>query len=74
MASGVFSAMQAGLNRTRDVEARDLPWLSLLRARAAGLGLVAALGFLHMVSLAAGAMPSAFGTYLGDRSSLAPQS
>ncbi|MBR0758297.1 YihY/virulence factor BrkB family protein [Bradyrhizobium jicamae] len=71
-ASGVFSEMQAGLNRTWDVEARDLPWLSLLRARAASLGLVAALGFLLMVSLAASAMLSAFGTYLGDRSALAP--
>jgi len=71
-ASGVFSEMQAGLNRAWDVEARDLPWLSLLRARAASLGLVAALGFLLMVSLAASAMLSAFGSYLGDRNALAP--
>ena len=71
-ASGVFSEMQAGLNRTWDVEARDLPWLSLIRARAASLGLVVALGFLLMVSLAASAMLSAFGSYLGDRSTLAP--
>ncbi len=71
-ASGVFGEMQAGLNRTWDVEARDLPWLSLVRARAASLGLVAALGFLLMVSLAASAMLSAFGSYLGEKSSLAP--
>jgi hypothetical protein len=36
--------MLAGLNRTWDVEARDLPWLSLKRARAASLGLVAPFG------------------------------
>lgn len=71
-ASGVFSEMQAGLNKAWDVEARDLPWLSLIRARAASLGLVAALGFLLMVSLAVSTMLSAFGGYLQARSSLAP--
>jgi membrane protein len=71
-ASGVFSEMQAGLNKVWDVEARDLPWLSMIRARAASLGLVAALGFLLMVSLAASALLSALSSYLGEKSAFAP--
>jgi membrane protein len=64
-ASGVFGEMQAGLNKTWGVKAPELPVTALLRARAASLGLVAALGFLLAVSLAASAGLSAFGTYLG---------
>ncbi len=64
-ASGVFGEMQAGLNKTWAVKTPELPLTSLLRARAASLGLVAALGFLLAVSLAASAGLSAFGTYLG---------
>lgn len=72
IASGVFSEMQAGLNRTWGVETAKLPWLSLLRARAASLGLVAALGFLLIVSLAASTGLSALGTYLDAKSPFAP--
>jgi membrane protein len=71
-ASGVFSEMQTGLNQTWQVKALDQPVLLMLRARAASLGLVAALGFLLMVSLAASAALSALGTYLGGRTSFAP--
>jgi len=71
-ASGVFSEMQTALNETWDVKAKDLPWFSLIRARAESLGLVAALGFLLMVSLAASTALAALGNYLGERSALAP--
>jgi membrane protein len=71
-ASGVFSEMQTGLNRAWDVEPTDQPWLSLVRTRAASLGLVAALGFLLMVSLAASTGLAALGNYLGARSAFAP--
>jgi len=71
-ASGVFGEMQAGLNATWKAKAPDQPLLSLIRARAASLGLVAALGFLLMVSLAASAALTAFGTYLGSGTSFAP--
>lgn len=52
-ASGVFGEMQAGLNRIWEVDVSTQPWSSLVRARAVSIGLVAALGFLMMVSLAA---------------------
>ena len=71
-ASGVFSEMQTGLNQAWQVKAPDQPVFLMLRARAASLGLVAALGFLLMVSLAASAALSALGTYLGGRTSFAP--
>jgi len=71
-ASGVFGEMQAALNRTWDVPASDQPWFSIIRARAASLGLVLVLGFLLMVSLAASAAISAFGTYMGSHASFAP--
>ena len=71
-ASGVFSEMQTGLNQAWQVKALDQPVLLMLRARAASLGLVAALGFLLMVSLAASAALSALGTYLGGRTAFAP--
>jgi membrane protein len=71
-ASGVFSEMQTGLNQAWQVKAPDQPVLLMLRARAASLGLVAALGFLLMVSLAASAAISALGTYLGGWTSFAP--
>ncbi len=71
-ASGVFSEMQTGLNQAWQVKAPDQPVLLMLRARAASLGLVAALGFLLMVSLAASAALSALGTYLGGRTAFAP--
>lgn len=71
-ASGVFSEMQTGLNQAWQVKALDQPVLLMLRARAASLGLVAALGFLLMVSLAASAAISALGTYLGGWTYFAP--
>ena len=71
-ASGVFSEMQAGLNQAWQVKAPDQPVLLMLRARAASLGLVAALGFLLMVSLAASTALAALGTYLDSLTSFAP--
>jgi membrane protein len=71
-ASGVFSEMQTGLNQAWQVKAPDQPVLLMLRARAASLGLVAALGFLLMVSLAASTALAALGTYLDSLPSFAP--
>jgi len=71
-ASGVFSEMQTGLNQTWQVKAPDQPVLLMLRARAASLGLVAALGFLLIVSLAASTALAALGTYLDNLTSFAP--
>ena len=56
--------MQTALNTTWDVKPPDEPWLSLIRARAASLGLLAALGFVTIVSLAASAALSALGQEL----------
>lgn len=71
-ASGVFSEMQTALNRTWNIEAKALPWSSLVRARAASLGLVAALGFLLAVSLAVSTALSALGDYIGAEAAFAP--
>ena len=71
-ASGVFSEMQTGLNQAWQVKAPDQPVLLMLRARAASLGLVAALGFLLIVSLAASTALAALGTYLDSLTSFAP--
>jgi membrane protein len=71
-ASGVFSEMQAALNRIWEADAGAQPLLSIVRARAASLGLVAALGFLMMASLAASAGLSALGGYLGSHTEFAP--
>jgi membrane protein len=70
-ASGIFGEMQTALNTTWDVKAPDEPWWSLIRARAASLGLVAALGFVTMVSLAASAALSALGQELAMRTPVA---
>jgi membrane protein len=51
MASGVFGEMQLTLNATWKAEPKGGTVSRLLRARAASLGLVAALGFLLLVSL-----------------------
>ncbi len=59
-ASGVFGEMQTGLNRIWKAEPKTSTVSRLVRARAASLGLVAALGFLLMVSLAASAAITAF--------------
>lgn len=71
-ASGVFGEMQTALNRIWEVEAFDLPFASMIRARAVSLGLVAALGFLLIASLVASTGLAALGTYVGGHTTLAP--
>ena len=66
-ASGIFGEMQTALNTTWEVRPPDEPWRSLIRARAASLGLIAALGFVTIVSLAASAALSALGQELAMR-------
>jgi Virulence factor BrkB len=63
-ASGVFGEMQTALNTIWNVRTSDQPFYSLIRTRAASLGLVAAFGFLMIVSLAASTALSAIGHYL----------
>ena len=63
-ASGVFSEMQSALNAVWKVEPKATTLSRLLRTRAIGFGLVAALGFLLIVSLAVSAGLAAFGDYL----------
>jgi membrane protein len=60
-ASGVFGEMHTALNVTFKAEPIDEPISSLIRTRAASLGLVAALGFMLVVSLAASTGLSALG-------------
>ena len=64
-ATGVLAEMQSALNAIW--RAQPQAGVSgLLRARAAGLGLIAALGFLLMVSLLASAALTAMGNYLNS--------
>ena len=63
-ASGVFGEMQSALNTIWKVEPQGTTVSRLLRARAASLGLVAALGFLLLVSLVVSAAISALGDYV----------
>ena len=63
-ASGVFGEMQATLNVIWKAKPHGNTLSRLLRARAASLGLVAALGFLLIVSLAVSAGLSAFGDFI----------
>jgi len=66
-ASGVFAEMQSTLNAIWKAESTGLTTVSrLIRARAASLGLVAALGFLLMVSLVVSAALTAFGNHLNS--------
>jgi membrane protein len=60
-ASGVFGEMQQSLNEIWKVEPTSASLSRLVRARAASLGLVAALGFLLLVSLAASTAIAALG-------------
>jgi membrane protein len=60
-ASGVFGEMQSALNTIWQVKPQGATVTRLIRARATSLGLVAALGFLLMVSLAVSAALTAFG-------------
>lgn len=63
-ASGVFGEMQASLNTIWKVEPKGSSISRVVRARAASLGLVAALGFLLIVSLVASAAISALGDFI----------
>jgi len=63
-ASGVFSEMQAALNAIWKAKPEGSTVTRLIRARLASVGLVAALGFLLIVSLAVSAGVTAFGDYL----------
>ena len=63
-ASGVFGEMQTALNAIWKAEPKGTTVSRLIRARAASLGLVAALGFLLMVSLVVSTGLTAFGNYL----------
>ena len=65
-ASGVFGEMQSALNSIWKVPPPSFSVSRLIRARAASLGLVAALGFLLLVSLIASAAITALGDYLNS--------
>jgi membrane protein len=63
-ASGVFGEMQTSLNAIWKATPRGTTVSRLIRARAASLGLVAAMGFLLMVSLVVSTVLTAAGNYL----------
>jgi membrane protein len=63
-ASGVFGEMQTSLNAIWKAKPRGTTVSRLIRARAASLGLVAAMGFLLMVSLVVSTALTAVGNYL----------
>ena len=63
-ASGVFGEMQTSLNAIWKAKPKGTTVSRLIRARVASLGLVAALGFLLMVSLVVSTGLTAFGDYL----------
>jgi membrane protein len=63
-ASGVFGEMQTALNAIWKAKPKGTTASQLIRARAASLGLVAALGFLLMVSLVVSTGLTAFANYL----------
>jgi membrane protein len=63
-ASGVFGEMQTALNVIWKAKPEGTTVSRLIRARAASLSLVAALGFLLMVSLVVSTGLTAFGNYL----------
>jgi membrane protein len=66
-ASGVFSEMQAALNTFWKATPQGTTVSRLIRARLVGLGLVAAMGFLLMVSLVVSAGLAAFSGYISAR-------
>lgn len=66
-ASGVFGEMQQSLNEIWKVKPDGISITRMVRARAASLGLVAALGFLLLVSLAASTAISALGEFINQR-------
>ena len=63
-ASGVFTEMQQTLNIIWRAELRGTPVSRIIRARAVSLGLVAALGFLLLVSLVVSTLLSALSDYI----------
>lgn len=63
-ASGVFGEMQLSLNKIWKVDPAPVSAGALIRARVASLGLVAALGFLLLVSLAASAALTALADFI----------
>jgi len=63
-ASGVFGEMQSALNMIWKAQPHGTTVSRLVRARAASLGLVAALGFLLLVSLVISAILSGLGSYI----------
>jgi membrane protein len=63
-ASGVFTEMQQTLNVIWRAEPKGTTVSRLIRARAASLGLVAALGFLLLVSLVVSALLTALSGYI----------
>jgi membrane protein len=63
-ASGVFGEMQSALNAIWKAEPSGTAITRLIRARAVSLGLVAALGFLLLVSLVVSTFLTAFGSRL----------
>ncbi len=65
-ASGVFVEMQSALNVIWKAQPQGGTVSRLVRARAESLGLVAALGFLLLVSLVVSAALTAFGNYLNS--------
>jgi membrane protein len=65
-ASGVFGEMQAALNKIWKAKPKSSTVSRLIRARAASLGLVAAMGFLLTVSLVVSAGLTALGNYLNS--------
>jgi membrane protein len=66
-ASGVFTEMQQALNVIWKADTEGTVVSRLIRARAESLGLVAALGFLLLVSLVISAIVTAFGNYINAR-------
>ena len=64
--SGIFGEMQVALNKIWKAKPKSGTVSRLIRARAASLGLVAALGFLLMVSLVISAALTALGDYLNS--------
>jgi membrane protein len=66
-ASGVFGEMQSSLNQIWKAEPPSVSLSALLRARIVSLGLVGALGFLLLVSLAASAAISGLSDFINAR-------
>ena len=64
-ASGVFAELQGALNVIRKAEPKAVTLSYLLRARALSIGLVAATGFLLLVSLLASAALAALWAWVG---------